>query len=149
MIKRKFSKTLYDEYDEKAKTILMSHLESKGHTISQSKEDYNVDIVSEKDGYTYFNEAEVKVSWKEDWPSDWAEIRIPERKKRLVAKYKDEKGVLNFYIFRKDMKQVFRIKDTCLTEDRLKPAFGRNISPGEKFFHIPYGDADLITVDNL
>ena len=84
MQKRKFSKTLYDEYDEKAKTTLMSHLEARGHTINQSKEDYNVDIVSEKEGYTYFNEAEVKVAWKEDWPSHWAEIRIPERKKRLV-----------------------------------------------------------------
>jgi len=144
MQKRKFSKTLYDEYDEKAKTTLMSHLEARGHTINQSKEDYNVDIVSEKEGYTYFNEAEVKVSWKEDWPSHWAEIRIPERKKRLVEKYGKENGVLNFYIFRKDMKQAWRIRDYLLTKESLKEAKGRYIRKGELFFHIPFTDAELI-----
>ena len=147
MQKRKFSKTLYDEYDEKAKTTLMSHLEARGHTINQSKEDYNVDIVSEKEGYTYFNEAEVKVSWKEDWPSHWAEIRIPERKKRLVKMYAEQNGVLNFYVFRKDMKQAWRIKDTCLTEESLAEAKGKYIRKGEKFFHINVEDACLIEVE--
>ena len=144
MQKRKFSKTLYDEYDEKAKTTLMSHLEARGHTISQSKEDYNVDIVSEKEGYTYFNEAEVKVSWKEDWPTHWSEIRIPERKQRLLDKYEGTNGVLNFYVFREDMKQVWRIKDTLLTKESLGEAKGRYIRKGELFFHIPYTEAELV-----
>jgi len=146
MIKRPFSKKLYETYDNAAKEKLVGFLESRGHTILNDKEDYNADVVSEKDGYTYFNEAEVKVAWVNDWPSHWAEIRIPERKKRLVKMYAKENGVLNFYVFRKDMKQAWRIKDTCLTEDSLAEAKGKYIRKGEKFFHIPYTDAELITL---
>ena len=143
---RPFSKSLYEAYDQKAKEKLVSYLQGKGHSIMSDKEDYNVDVVSKKNDFTYFNEAEVKVAWKEDWPTHWAEIRIPERKGRLVKMYQKQKGVLNFYIFRNDMKQVWRIKDTLLTEDNLKEAKGRYITKGEKFFHIPYTAAELIDI---
>ena len=53
-------------------------------------------------------------------------------------------SVLNFYIFRPDFKQAWRIKDTLLTQDSLKEAKGRYIQKGEKFFHIPYTSAELI-----
>lgn len=146
MIKRPFNRALYEAYDTKAKETLVSLLKKKGHTIVNTEENYNVDVVTKKKDYTYFNEAEVKVAWKEDWPTHWAEIRIPERKGRLVKMYQKQKGVLNFYIFRNDMKQVWRIKDTLLTEDNLKEAKGRYITKGEKFFHIPYTAAELITI---
>ena len=144
MIKRPFSKKLYETYDNAAKEKLIKFLSNNGHTILSDKEDYNADVVSEKDGITYYNEAEVKVAWTNDWPSHWAEIRIPERKKRLVKMYAEQKGVLNFYVFRKDMKQAWRIKDTCLTEESLAEAKGKYIRKGEKFFHIPYTNAELV-----
>jgi Holliday junction resolvase-like predicted endonuclease len=144
MIKRKFSRSLYNAYDAKAKDTLAKYLESKGHTILQDKEDYFADIVSEKDGYTYFNEVEVKTAWKGDWPKDWAEIRIAERKQRLIDKYEGENGVLNFYVLRNDMKKAWRIKDTKLTKESLAEASGRYIRKGERFFHIPYGEAELV-----
>ena len=67
-------------------------------------------------------------------------------KGRLLDKYEGENGVLNFYIFRNDMKQAWRIKDTSLTKDRLREAQGRNILKGEQFYHIPYTEAELINV---
>lgn len=146
MIKRPFNRALYEAYDTKAKETLVSLLERKGHTVVNTKENYDADVVTQKDDYTYFNEAEVKVAWKEDWPTTWAEIRIPERKGRLVKKYQKQNGVLNFYIFRNDMKQAWRIKDTLLTEESLKEAKGRYIVKGEKFFHIPYTEAELINI---
>jgi hypothetical protein len=146
MIKRPFNRALYEAYDAKAKETLVSLLERKGHTVVNTKENYDADVVTQKDDYTYFNEAEVKVAWKEDWPTTWAEIRIPERKGRLVKKYQKQNGVLNFYIFRNDMKQAWRIKDTLLTEESLKEAKGRYIVKGEKFFHIPYTKAELINI---
>ncbi len=107
MIKHTFNKTWYDQFDNVAKKTLAQYLLGKGHKVNDVKEDYNVDVVSTKEDYTYFNEAEVKRAWKGDWPTDWAEIRIPERKGRLVKKYQKQNGVLNFYIFRNDMKQYF------------------------------------------
>ena len=145
-VRKKFNRALYEAYDAAAKDKLVTLLESNGHTIVNTEENYYVDVVSQKEDYTYFNEAEVKVAWDGDWPSHWAEIRIPERKQRLLDKYEGVNGVLNFYIFRKDMKQCWRIKDTCLTKESLKEAKGRYIQKGEQFFHIPYTDAELINL---
>ncbi len=143
-VRKNFSRALYQAYDKKAKDTLVDLLESKGHTIVNTEENYFVDVVSQKDGYTYFNEAEVKVAWDGDWPTHWKEIRIPERKQRLLDKYEGTNGVLNFYVFREDMKQVWRIKDTLLTKESLAEAKGRYIQKGELFFHIPYTEAELV-----
>lgn len=143
---RGFSKADYEAYDKKGRDALVAYLVSKGHVIVSNEENYFVDVVSQKNDYTYFNEAEVKTAWTGDWPAHWAEIRIPERKRRLLAKYKDVNGVLNFYVFNKDATKAWRIKDTLLTDDNLKEAKGRFISKGEKFFHIPYTEAELIEV---
>ena len=142
MIKRPFSKALYEAYDAPARNALVIYLEDNGHTIVNNQENYNVDVVSQKDGLTYYNEVEVKTAWKGDWPTHWAEVRLPERKKRLKEKHTD--GVLNFYIFRPDFKQAWRIKDTLLTDESLREAKGRYIVKGEKFFHIPYTSAELV-----
>lgn len=143
-VRKSFSRALYAAYDEKAKDTLVKVLEANGHTIVNTEENYNVDVVSQKGDFTYFSEAEVKVAWTEDWPTDWAEIRIPERKQRLLDKHEGVNGVLNFYVFREDMKQVWRIKDSLLTKESLREAKGRYIQKGEQFFHIPYTSAELI-----
>jgi len=144
IIKRPFSRALYEAYDGPARTALVLFLEGKGHTIVNNEENFNVDVVSQKDGHTYFNEAEVKTGWKGDWPVDWKEIRIPERKQRLLEKHVG--GFLNFYVFRADLRQVWRIKDTLLTQDSLREANGRYIRKGEKFFHVPFTNAELINL---
>ncbi len=145
-VRKQFSRALYEAYDEPARTALVKHLEDRGHTIVNNEENYNVDVVSQKNGLTYFNEAEVKTAWKTDWPTHWAEIRIPERKQRLLDKHKGVNGVLNFYVFRADLKQAWRIKDTLLTQESLREAKGRFIQKGEQFFHIPFTKATLVNL---
>ncbi len=136
-IRKAFNRALYEAYDKKAKDALVSHLKSKNHVIVNTEENYFVDVVSQKHGLTFLNEAEVKVAWSGDWPVHWKEIRIPERKQRLLDKYEGNDGVLNFYVFREDLKQAWRIKDTLLTKESLGDAKGRYIRQGELFFHIP------------
>ena len=146
-VRKQFSRALYEAYDTPARAALVSYLEGKGHTVVSNEEDFGVDLVTQKDGYTYFNEAEVKTAWKADWPTHWTEIRIPERKQRLLDKHKqDEKSVLNFYVFRPDFKQAWRIKDTLLTPESLREAKGRYIQKGELFFHIPFTQAELVVL---
>ena len=144
--RKSFNRALYEAYDSPARDALVSYLEAKGHTIVNNEENFNVDVVSQKEGYTYFNEVEVKTAWKADWPVEWKEIRIPERKQRLLDKHSSENGVLNFYVFRPDFKQAWRIKDTQLTQDSLRVARGRYITHGEKFFHIPFVEAELVNL---
>ena len=143
-VRKKFSRALYEAYDSQAKDALTAYLTKKGHVLVNTEENYQVDVVSQKHGYTYFNEAEVKVAWEGDWPVTWREIRIPERKQRLLDKYQSENGVLNFYVFNKDLTKAWRIKDTLMTDDTIKEAKGRNIWRGETFFHIPYTKAELV-----
>jgi len=145
-VRKPFSRSLYEAYDTPAREALLSYLDNKGHTIVSNEENYNVDVVSQKAGFTYFNEAEVKTAWKGDWNTNWKEIRLPERKQRLLDKHAqaDLFSVLNFYIFRPDFKQAWRIKDTQLTQEGLKGAQGRYIAKGEKFFHIPFTEAELV-----
>ena len=142
-VRKSFNRALYEAYDGPARAALVLYLEGKGHTIVNNEENYSVDVVSQYKENMYFNEAEVKTGWKSDWPTDWKEIRIPERKQRLLDKNVD--GFLNFYVFRADLRQVWRIKDT-LTQESLGEAKGRYIRKGELFFHIPYTKAELINL---
>lgn len=146
VVRKRFDRALYEAYDKQAKDALTQHLIDRGHEVSPKKEDYYVDVISTKNGNTYYNEAEVKIAWEGEWPTHWEEVRIPERKTRLLKKYQNEKGFLNFYIFDKHLKQAWRIRDTALTQERLKEAKGRYIQKGELFYHIPYKEAELITL---
>ena len=143
-VRKQFNRALYEAYDTKAKDALIAYLLKTGHVLVNTEENYHVDVISQKHGYTYFNEAEVKVAWEGDWPEHWKEIRIPERKQRLLDKYQGENGVLNFYVFRKDLKEAWRIRDYLLTKESLAEAKGRYIRKGELFFHIPFTNAELI-----
>ena len=148
-VRKKFSKQMYDMVDGPSKEALVKILEEQGHTIVDTSETFYADVVSEKAGITYYNEVEVKLGWKPTgeyvWNPAWTEVRIPERKKRLLEKYQNDTGVLNFYILSGNYQYAWRIKDTQLTEEGLKEAKGRWIKKGEKFFHIPYKEAELIT----
>ncbi len=143
-VRKKFNRALYEAYDSQAKDALVGYLKKKNHVLVNTEENYHVDVISQKHGYTYFNEAEVKVGWEGDWPEHWKDIRIPERKQRLLDRYQGENGVLNFYVFRKDLKKAWRIKDTLLTKESLGEAKGRYIRQGELFFHIPFVSAELV-----
>ena len=59
--RKPFSHNLYGKYDGIAKDTLTSHLESEGHILVNDKESYAADLITQKDGETYFNEAEIIV----------------------------------------------------------------------------------------
>ena len=142
-MRKPFEQHLYDKHDNPAKEKLVELLEREGHTIKTVSENYYADVVSEKGGETVYSEAEVKTAWKDTWPETWAEIRIPERKKRLLNKYNSN---VNFYVFNDNLSQCWLIRGSQMTDDTLKPAYGRQIRSGEKFFHIDYKEAELIAV---
>jgi len=138
--RKPFNKQMYDMYDGLVKDGMMKILKKDGHEIVRSSENFGADIVSKKDGDTYYSEGEMKSSWKNVWPTNWKEIRIPERKVKLLNKYDN----LDFYIFNFDLSQCWRINQDLLTSDRCKEAYGRRIKEGEQFFHIPYEEAELL-----
>lgn len=140
-MRKPFEQHLYDKHDNPAKKKLIELLEKHGHNIQRVSENYYADVVSEKDGAVIYSEAEVKTAWTDQWPSSWTEIRIPERKQRLLDKYNKN---VNFYVFNKDLSQCWLIRGSQMTSDKIKSAFGKKILKGEKFFHINYKEAELI-----
>ena len=140
--RKPFSHNLYGKYDGVAKKALIEYLISEGHDLVDSAESYDADVVTQKDGVKYYSETEVKTAWKGDWPTDWAEIRIPERKKKLLSKHDN----LKFYIFSDTLKQCWCSDSNLLTDDIIREAKGRNIFKGEQFYHVPYTQAELINV---
>jgi hypothetical protein len=94
----------------------------------------------------FYSEVEVKLGWEGDWNPKWSEIRLPERKSRLLEKHRGNTGVLNFYIISGDWKHMWCINETQLTQESLAEAKGRWIQKGELFFHIPYTEAELIVL---
>ena len=139
----KFDQERYDKFDGKAKDALVSYLEQEGHTIKRVKENYLADVVSTKDGETFYSEAEIKTAWEGQWPKDWKDLRIPGRKARLLQKH----ATITFFVFRSDLKECWVVKGKQLTLDSLKEAYGPKISKGEMFFHIPVKEAKLIRHD--
>ena len=63
----KFNQESFDENDEQAKKLLIAFLEKKCHNVSNNRDKYGIDLVSEKDGITYHWEVEMKV--KRPWKS--------------------------------------------------------------------------------
>ena len=141
--RKPFEKHLYDRFDNPAKSALVSILENEGHDIPNLKENYYADVESIKDDVTHYSEAEVKQGWDEDWPEHWTEIRIPERKTRLLKKYDYN---VTFYVFNKHIDRCWRITGEQLKTCELKEAKGRYIRKGEMFFHVPYVEAELVEV---
>ena len=140
-VRKPFEKHLYDRFDNPAKAALVGILTKEGHTIPDLKENYYADVESLKDGVVCYSEAEVKQGWDVDWPEDWLEIRIPERKTRLLKKYDYN---VTFYVFNKHIDRCWRITGEQLKECEIKEAKGRYIRKGELFFHVPYTQAELI-----
>ena len=147
-MRKPFDKALYDVADTKAKKHMVGWLQDHDHSNISTNETTYFDIVCtvDKNLPRLLYEVEIKYSWRGDWPESWGEIRIPERKRRLLGKWKEEcpEDVLTFVVFRNDCLKAWHIDGHTLLECEIKEAANRNIQKGEKFFHIPTNDAYLM-----
>lgn len=68
----KFNQNSFDQNDPLGKELLMAFLRSKGHNISENRDKYGIDLVSNKDEKDYLWEVEIKIKrpWsnREDFP---------------------------------------------------------------------------------
>jgi len=82
---RKFQQNQYDKCDSISKKVFVEFIENRGHTIVSKEEDYNHDIVTEKDGTYHYFELETKRGYpfrgRESFP--FQSVSFLGRKKRL------------------------------------------------------------------
>ena len=147
---RKFDRQSYIDNDERAKKAIVSYLVANKFTDIEAKEDYFFDVSAKKDK-NYFFEVEVKKQWGSSWNPSWKEVRIPERKRRLIDKKNKEypDHDLYFVVFNTDCTQAWFIKDDTVSSSTVgKIKNSRRVGEPhlkEPFFHIPTEQAKLIT----
>ena len=91
-MKKPFDKTLYDIADTTAKQKMigwLEHTQPKCTVNSEETTYFDLTVKTDDGGDAQLYEVEIKYAWKGEWPSSWAELRIPYRKKRLLDRWKD------------------------------------------------------------
>jgi len=149
-----FDKDLYNQSDPPAKKAMIKWLNLNGYVNIDDRETMSFDLVCNKIDHDvstikpreYFYEVEIKYSWKGKWPEHWKDIRIPFRKKKLIDRWQKEfpNDKLTFVVFRNDCKQAWHISGKTVADSKVKEVSNRNVSKGEKFFHINVEDARLV-----
>tara|TARA_R110002124_G_scaffold79710_1_gene211600 strand:+ start:526 stop:987 length:462 start_codon:yes stop_codon:yes gene_type:complete len=148
---RKFDVYSYMENDARAKEAIVSYLTANKFTDIEAKEDYYFDVSAKKDK-DYFFEVEIKNQWYTNWNPNWKEVRIPERKRRLIDKKNKEypDHDLYFVVFNTDCSQAWFIKDDVVDNSTVGTIQNsRRVGEPhlkEPFFHIPTEEAKLITL---
>mgnify|MGYP005820204887 FL=1 len=148
---RKFNKESYLSHDKRAKDAMIEYLTKESYTDIVAKEDYYFDISAKKEK-DYFFEVEIKNQWGDKWNPSWKEIRIPERKKRLIKKWKEEYPTYNliFVVFNTDCTQAWFIDGDTVDKSKVGTIQNswRTNAPhlNEPFFHIEKEKANLIKI---
>ena len=140
-VRKKFSRTLYDKSDKKAKDVIRTYLQKKGHTLKKNEEKFSCDIEGEEHGW----EVEIKYSWKGDWPSSWEDVRIPYRKNRLL-KQKGKENI-TFYVLNSECEQAWEITGEAVAAADQVEVPNRFVPEGELFFSILVSNATKIFLD--
>jgi|TARA_A100001391_G_scaffold179381_1_gene144363 hypothetical protein len=149
---RSFDRLSYALYDKKAREAMIKYLTDNNFTDIVSKEDYNFDIYAKKNKEHFF-EVEVKTQWRDKWNSSWKEIRIPERKQRLINIWREKypQHDFKFVVFNNDLKQAWfidaEVVDKASVGTIQNSRFTNAPHLKEPFFHIPVGDANLVQIE--
>ena len=146
---RRFNRASYIRNDARAKAALIPYLESEGYSNISSKENFLFDIHSEKEGKLKLFEVEIKNQWRDSWNPLWEEIRIPQRKMRLITNWETEhpESEFTFVVLNYNCKQAWFIPAGIVKESKVDTIKNsRRVGEPhlkEPFFHIPLEEAVL------
>ena len=151
---RPFDRQSYKENDARAKKAMVNYLTANKFNDIVDKEDYYFDVSANKKDRKFFFEVEIKNQWGVQWPDTWKEVRIPERKQRLInRKEKDyPEHELYFVIFNTDCSQAWFINDKNVDASSVGTIQNSTKTNAphlkEPFFHIPVDKAKLIQISH-
>ena len=145
MVRKRFSKSLFEQYDESAKNAADRMIEYFGvDEFTDGDNRYKVDRKGYKDNdHTINVEVEVKMIWKEGlktFPYD--EINLPSRKEKYTTLDKPT----SFVIFSKDMKGAVVFTDETVRKCEKVEVKNKYCPSGELFFKIPIEKATHLTL---
>lgn len=129
-----------------AKEALRKHLDKRGW-YTNIKESRGVDIKA----YTSKlvpcdHEVEVKLVWDGEWPDEWTDVHIPERKRQLIKTAADKGHDLVFWILNKDLTRAIRILGKEVKDELLKVIPNKRVRYGEQFFCVPLDRCTFVDI---
>ena len=152
---RRFDKDSYIRNDKRAKDTLIKYLIENDYVIHQFAEDYGFDIKAVKDDANHLFEVEIKNQWGDNWNTSWKEVRIPERKRRLIDKWKKIttdnilgliKTTFTFVVLNRSCKQGWFIRADKVDNSPIGTIQNSRWTDTphlrEPFFHISLADAE-------
>ena len=127
----------FNKYDEAARNRAKEFWESQGYTCTDHEDEYDVDLVVEKNGKRFYCEVEVKTVWHgKDFKYDT--IHIPVRKAKFLGK------PTQFMVFNNSLTHAAVIGRKKVLNATKVDVPNRKIAFGEKFFDIPKEDAIFV-----
>lgn len=161
---RSFDRLSYIMYDKKAKEAMIHYLKEHNYKDIVSIENYNFDVSAKKEIISNFDkpnisedkehffEVEVKTQWKGTWNPSWKEIRIPERKQRLINIWREKypNHDFKFVVFDYDLKKAWFINADDVEKSPIGTIQNSRFTSAphltEPFFHIPLDKAKLVHI---
>ena len=167
---RRFNRLSYMANDGRAKTALKKYLINSDHTITDDRENFSWDLSTVSDtGSGCFWEVEVKNQWGKVWNDNWKEVRIPQRKQRLIDKFYHEEDKAKEYgqandisKFVRPLELTFVVLNTHLDQGWFIPHWVLENSPiqtiqnsrhvdaphlKEPFFHVDVKHEDIYKIE--
>jgi len=127
----------FNKYDEAARNQAKSFWSSQGYTCTDHENEYDVDLVVEKDGKRFFCEVEVKTVWH-GIDFNYDTIHIPVRKAKFLDK------PTQFMVFNNSLTHAAIISRKSVWDSPIVEVPNQKIRFGEKFFDIPKEKAVFI-----
>ena len=145
---RKFNQGSYNHSDQYAKDLFIQYITNKGHTIISEEENYNHDIITNKDNITYYFELETKSRYPftsiDTFPFN--SVSFLGRKKRLHLKNK-----FHYIIICRETEWAV----TCSSENIFKDEYLENLNintPNRKgkdqMFRVPKEKCIFFNINN-
>lgn len=138
--KKRFDKSLYEAYDQKAREATTAYLQKQGIDVCEHPNRYAQDLIAfaPLDDCEYNVECEVKIVWDgKDFPYD--SVQLPQRKQKFFD------GKTKFFIWNKNLDTAVTFWDTDI--DDLIPVEVPNkyIAKGEYFYQIPMERVEIVS----
>ena len=143
---KSFDRKLYDEVNDLSIKAVKKYLKAAGHKITSTKEKYTADIESTFKGKHYLTEAEVKLVWDGEWPQHWWNVRVPERKTKLLEQAEREDKTLTFLYLNKNFTKAWKIDGDVVKKCPLEEVPNRFVPKGEYFYIVPITKATLVNL---
>jgi hypothetical protein len=145
-VRKKFSKSLHDAHDAKARRQAIEFFESQGYKVVENPDTKGVDLFVFEEGSSnpkYYVEVEVKNNWASK-TFQYSTLQIPERKGKYLEMYGEQ---ILYMIFSKDLTQALIADIVSFKRAVLKEVPNKFVNKGEYFYQVPVKDCELVKME--